>query len=156
MKFNFLSLLIISVISSFVLISGCAESGNSESVESETETETQTTVSDTKVYELRTYTTHEGKLDDLHERFENHTMALFEKHGMTNIGYWTPEDSELRDNTLIYLLSHESREAAENSWDAFREDPVWQEAYEASRADGPIVENVESIFMKSTPYSQMK
>lgn len=154
MKFNFLSLLIISVISSFFLFSGCAESGNSESVE--TESETQTTVSDTKVYELRTYTTHEGKLDDLHERFENHTMAFFEKHGMTNIGYWSPEDPELRDNTLIYLLSHESREAAEDSWEAFRNDPGWQEAYEASRADGPIVESIESIFMKSTPYSQMK
>lgn len=149
MKSNFFSLLTVSLLSSFFLITGCAESGSSEQVE-------ETTVSDTKVYELRTYTTHEGKLNDLHERFENHTMAFFEKHGMTNIGYWTPEDPELRDNTLIYLLSHESREAAENSWDAFRADPGWQEAYEASRAGGPIVENVESIFMKSTPYSQMK
>lgn len=148
MKSNLFIFLSASLISSFFLFSSCAESGNSETVE--------TAVSDSKVYELRTYTTHEGKLDDLHERFENHTMAFFEEHGMTNIGYWSPEDPELRDNTLIYLLSHNSREAAEASWDAFRANPGWQEVYEASRADGPIVETVESIFMKSTSYSQMK
>lgn len=106
-----------------------------------------------KIYELRTYTTHEGKLDDLHKRFADHTMALFEKHGMENIGYWTPVDKE---NTLIYIIAHESREAAEASWEAFRNDPVWQKAYEESRQDGPIVEKVESVFMTSTDFSPMK
>lgn len=105
------------------------------------------------VYELRTYTTHDGKLDDLHKRFADHTMALFEKHGMKNIGYWTPTDKE---NTLIYIISHESREAAEKSWQAFRDDPDWQKAYEESRQDGPIVEKVESVFMTNTDYSPMK
>lgn len=106
-----------------------------------------------KVYELRTYTTHDGKLDDLHTRFADHTMTLFEKHGMENIGYWTPMDKE---NTLTYIIAHESREAAEASWDAFRNDPEWQEVYQASREDGPIVENVESTFMTSTEFSPMK
>lgn len=119
-----------------------------------TETESLNTNSDHhKVFELRTYTTHEGKLDDLHARFANHTMELFEKHGMENIGYWTPTDKE---NTLTYIVAHDSREAAEASWEAFRNDPVWQEAYEASREDGPLVEHVESIFMTSTEYSPMK
>jgi len=106
-----------------------------------------------KVFELRTYTTHEGKLDDLHDRFANHTMELFEKHGMENIGYWTPVDKE---NTLTYIIAHDSREAAEASWEAFVNDPVWQEAYEASREDGPLVKNIESVFMTTTPYSPMK
>lgn len=106
-----------------------------------------------KVFELRTYTTHEGKLDDLHQRFSNHTMDIFEKHGMKNIGYWIPAD---KDNTLIYIISHESREAAKKNWDAFRTDPEWQKAYEESRADGPIVEKVESVFMSSTEYSPIK
>ena len=110
-------------------------------------------ISESLVYELRTYTTHEGKLDDLHARFEDHTMALFEKHGMTNIMYWSPQDPELSGNTLIYLLSHQSREAAEKSWDGFVNDEEWQRVYEASRADGPIVEWVESVFMTKTPYS---
>lgn len=106
-----------------------------------------------KVFELRTYTTHDGKLEDLHTRFSDHTMTLFEKHGMENIGYWTPVDKE---NTLTYIIAHDSREAAEESWDAFRNDPDWQEVYQASREDGPIVENVESVFMTSTDFSPMK
>lgn len=115
--------------------------------------ETQSSVDNHKVFELRTYTTHDGKLDDLHARFANHTMELFEKHGMENIGYWTPMDKE---NTLTYIITHESREAAEASWEAFRNDPVWQEAYQASRADGPLVESIESVFMTSTDYSPLK
>ena len=110
-------------------------------------------ISESLVYELRTYTTHEGKLDDLHTRFENHTMDLFEKHGMTNIMYWSPQNANLSENTLIYLLSHQSREAAERSWEGFVNDEEWQQVYEASRADGPIVERVESVFMTKTPYS---
>ncbi len=117
------------------------------------DSETENVVADHhKVYELRTYTTHDGKLDDLHTRFADHTMTLFEKHGMENIGYWTPMDQE---NTLIYIIAHESRDAAEASWEAFRNDPEWQEVYQASREDGPIVENVESVFMTSTEFSPM-
>lgn len=106
-----------------------------------------------KVFEMRTYITHEGKLDNLQNRFADHTMRIFEKHGMKNIGYWTPMDQE---NTLIYIISHESREQAEKNWQAFRDDPEWQEAFNASREDGPIVKNVESVFMTSTEYSPLQ
>ncbi|WP_340105282.1 NIPSNAP family protein [Rhodohalobacter sp. 8-1] len=126
------------------LLTGCSGADGAESQASETET---------VIYELRTYTTHEGKLSDLHNRFEKHTMDLFEKHGMTNVMYWSPETPDLKDNTLIYLLSHESREAAEQSWEGFLSDPEWQNVYETSREDGPIVQRVESIFMNKTPYS---
>lgn len=106
-----------------------------------------------KVFELRTYTTYEGKLDDLHLRFAGHTMRLFEKHGMKNIGYWTPMDKE---NTLTYIIAHESRETAERNWDEFRNDPEWQVVYQASREDGPLIENIVSVFMTSTEFSPMK
>lgn len=109
--------------------------------------------SDETVYELRTYTTHEGKLDDLHQRFENHTMDFFEKHGMTNIMYWSPEAEDLKDNTLIYVLKHESREAAEQSWQDFSNDPEWQSVYDESVTDGPIVQHIESVYMTRTQYS---
>ena len=126
---------------------GCTETAQSDSVEQG--------VSEKRLFELRTYTTHDGKLDDLHQRFENHTLAFFEKHGMINIGYWVPEDPGLKDNTLIYILSHASREAAEKSWDAFRADPDWQAAYEESHRDGPIVKSIDSVFMNRTPYSKI-
>jgi hypothetical protein len=109
-----------------------------------------------RVFEIRTYTAHEGKLQDLHARFRNHTLKLFEKHGMTNVGYWAPTDEPLSKNTLIYIISHKSREAAKKSWDAFRADPEWQKVRATSEANGPIVVKVDSVFMDATDYSPLK
>lgn len=112
--------------------------------------------SNQKVFEMRTYTTYDGKLDDLHKRFSDHTIRLFEKHGMTNIGYWVPRDETLSENTLIVVVAHENEEAAERNWDSFRSDPEWQQVYEESHEDGPLVSNVDVIFMNATPYSQIQ
>ena len=109
-----------------------------------------------RVFELRTYTAPEGKLDNLHARFRDHTMRIFEKHGMTNVGYWAPQDEPLSENTLIYIISHENREAATESWASFRDDPEWQKVSRESQVDGRIVSNVERVFMKVTDYSPMK
>jgi NIPSNAP len=109
-----------------------------------------------RVFEIRTYTTNEGKLSDLHARFRNHTLRLFEKHGMTNVGYWSPEDAPLSSNTLIYILAHESRDAAKKSWDGFRQDPEWQKVQKESEMNGKIVAKVDAVFMDATDYSPMK
>ncbi|MBI2424261.1 MAG: NIPSNAP family protein [Candidatus Hydrogenedentes bacterium] len=109
-----------------------------------------------RVYELRTYTTHEGRLDALHKRFTDHTCALFEKHGMTLVGFWTPTDGDAAKNTLVYIVSHESREKAAESWKAFSADPAWQKAKEDSEKDGKIVEKAESVYMAATDYSPIK
>jgi len=108
---------------------------------------------DSTVYELRTYTTNEGKLDHLHTRFREHTLQIFEKHGMKNIGYWIPVNTP---NTLTYLLQHESSAAAAESWKAFIADPEWQKVYAASIANGRLVSNIESTFMSATDYSPMR
>jgi hypothetical protein len=108
------------------------------------------------IFEIRTYYTHEGKLDALNARFRNHTVKLFTKHGMTNIGYWTPQDGPLAGNTLIYILAHDSREAAKKSWDAFRADPEWQKVRTESEAAGPIVSKIDSVFLQATDYSPLK
>jgi hypothetical protein len=107
------------------------------------------------VYEMRIYTTNEGKLPDLLKRFRDHTCALFEKHGMTNLGYWVPVDKENgADTTLIYVLSHKSREAAKESFKAFGADPEWKQVREASEANGKILAKPpESIFMTRTEFS---
>jgi hypothetical protein len=109
-----------------------------------------------RVFEIRTYTTHPGKLEALNARFRNHTLKLFEKHGMTNVGYWTPADAPLAENTLIYVVAHKSRDAAKTSWDAFRADPDWIKARTESEAAGPIVTKIESVFMNATDYSPLK
>lgn len=109
-----------------------------------------------RVFEIRTYTASEGKLLDLHARFRNHTLRLFEKHGMNNVGYWSPQDPPLSSNTLIYIISHESREAAKENWDSFRKDPEWVKVQTESEANGKLVAKVDSIFMDATDYSPMK
>lgn len=105
------------------------------------------------VYEMRTYTTNDGKLDALHARFSDHTMKLFEKHGIENVGYWVPTTGEKSKNTLIYVIKHKDREAAKKSWKAFMGDADWQAAYKASVADGNLVKKVESVYMEATDYS---
>ena len=109
-----------------------------------------------RVFELRTYTANEGKLDALNARFRNHTVKIFEKHGMQNIGYWTPLDAPQSQNTLIYVIAHKDREAAKKSWDAFRNDPDWKKVQQESEASGKIVAKVESVYMEPTDYSSMK
>jgi NIPSNAP len=109
-----------------------------------------------RVFELRKYTTPEGKLPNLQARFRDHTMRIFEKHGMTSIGYWTPQDTPASANTLIYIIAHPDRETAAKNWQAFRDDPEWQKVSQESQVDGPIVSNVESTFMDATDYSPLK
>lgn len=107
-----------------------------------------------QVFELRTYTTHPGRLDALNARFRDHTTRIFEKHGMKNVGYWVPQDAkDHSDSTLIYIISHPSRDAAAKNWQAFRDDPEWSRVAEESQRDGRIVANVESVFMDPTNYS---
>lgn len=108
------------------------------------------------IYELRTYTTNEGKLDALHDRFSNHTNEIFVRNNMTLIGYWTPTDGDAAKNTLIYLIAHENREAAKKNWGAFGSDPGWKSAFAESTKDGRLVNNVESIYMDPTDYSPLR
>ena len=109
-----------------------------------------------KVYEMRTYTAAEGKFDALNARFRDHTVKLFEKHGITNVGYWVPMDGDKAQNTLIYILAHKSKDAAAASWKAFGEDPDWKTAREESEKGGKIVQKVESVFLKPVDYSAIK
>lgn len=108
-----------------------------------------------RFFEMRTYTTHPGKLDDLHKRFRDHTNRIFQKHGMELVGYWTPTE-EGKDDTLVYLLAYKSKAARDKAWVAFRKDPDWQKAFKASRKDGPIVKKVVSRFLTPTDYSLIK
>jgi hypothetical protein len=103
-----------------------------------------------KVFELRTYTTAEGKLPNLQARFRDHTMRIFDRHDMTSVGYWVPRNTP---NTLIYIISHDSQQAAQENWQGFRGDAEWPGVAEASGV-GRV--NVESVFMTATDYSPMK
>ena len=109
---------------------------------------------DTRIFEMRTYYAAPGKLDDLHKRFREHTTSLFTKHGMTNLGYWTPIENP--DSKLVYVLAYPSREARDASWKAFMADPDWKKAHKESEANGKLVEKIESVFLNATDYSPVK
>jgi hypothetical protein len=108
------------------------------------------------VYELRTYTAPEGKLGDLHTRFRDHTVRIFNKHGMKSVIYLAPQDAPDSQNTLIYVLEHPSREAAKKAWADFQADPEWVKVAADSQVNGRIVSKVVSVFADPTDYSPMK
>src|SRR5580704_3655960 len=105
------------------------------------------------VYELRVYHAVEGRLDDLLRRFRDHTVALFTRHGLKSVAYWTPTDEPLKGRTLVYILKHPSREAAAANWKAFHDDPEWVKVSTASEVNGKLVEKVDSTYMKLTDFS---
>jgi NIPSNAP len=108
----------------------------------------------TPVYELRIYTPAPGKGDALNARFRNHTLKLFEKHGMRNIAYWNEQQTpEAPDGRVVYVLSYPSRAARDADWKAFGEDPEWRKVVAESEAAGKLVLKVDSIFMTMTDYS---
>src|SRR6185295_5916388 len=106
---------------------------------------------DARCFELRIYYATPGKLDALEARFKDHTCALFEKHGFTNIGYWVPMENP--DNKLIYVIASPSREAHDKAWEAFKADPDWKKALEASEANGKLVTKVENYYLTATDFS---
>jgi hypothetical protein len=113
--------------------------------------------SEPRVFALRTYITNEGKLDDLHKRFREHTCELFKKHGIELVGFWTPRDEkDDKENKRIYLIAFPSREAAKESWKAFSNDPEWKRVLTESHKDGVIVKKVESVDLDPTDSSPIK
>jgi hypothetical protein len=106
---------------------------------------------DERLYELRTYHAEHGKLDRLLTRFRDHTFGLFEKHGMTNVGYWVPVEN--KGNLLIYLISHKDRTTRDESFKNFVEDPAWKTAAAKSEEDGKLVSNIDTVYLTSTDFS---
>ena len=108
---------------------------------------------DAGVYELRVYHAAAGKLPDLLARFREHTIKIFDRHGMKSIAYWTPLDEPDKSNTLFYILYHPSREAAAANWKSFQDDPEWKSVHEKSEAHGKLVDKVDSTFLALTDFS---
>lgn len=139
-----------------------------------------------RVFELRTYVATPHNLDNLNARFRDHTLKLFEKHGMTNVAYFNllegekttcgdllkgcaakgndkcdvKPDTEVKPLALVYMISHKSQEAAKASFVKFGQDPAWKAAYSESekKGGGPLTakNGVKSLFLKATDYSPMK
>jgi hypothetical protein len=111
---------------------------------------------ETRFFEMRSYYAEPGKMTALHARFRDHTCALFKKHGMEIVGFWTPADPKEAEEKLVYILAYPSKEAREKSWKAFQDDPEWKAAKDASEKDGKLVKKVDQAFLNPTDYSPIK
>lgn len=109
-----------------------------------------------RVLEIRTYTTHEGRLPALVERMGHGEGNVFERLGMKPVGFFVAAEAPKSENTFVYILSHESREKAKENWARFRDDPAWKEIRQRSEAAGPIVAKAETIFVDPTDFSPIK
>jgi hypothetical protein len=112
---------------------------------------------ESRVYEMRTYTCLPGKLEALKTRFRDHTIRIFSKHGMESVGYWVPLDDR-KETTLIYIISHASREQADTNWKEFSADPEWKKVSADSEvnAGGKIVQKVDRVWLEPTDFSKLK
>ena len=115
-------------------------------------------VSGDRIFELRTYVTFPGKLEDLHKRFRDHTCRLFQKHGIELVGFWTPAEGPESKNTLIYIVAFPSKEAQAKAWAEFKADPDWQKAFKESHKNGVIVDQTQlkSQNLVPTDYSPIR
>ncbi len=107
------------------------------------------------LYEYRVYETLPGMLPALHARFRDHTVKIFERHGIKNIGYWTSEVGDYTDR-LIYIVAFENAGQREQAWNSFRNDPEWQKVRADSEADGLIVRRVFNTLLNPTDYSPLQ
>jgi len=110
----------------------------------------------TRVFELRTYTANPGKFDAMKARFKDHIIPLFKKHNLTVVGFWTYADPPASENTLVYVIAHESREVAKKNWAAFSADPTRKQVWADTEKDGPINMKVESVYLNPTEFSPIK
>ena len=107
-----------------------------------------------RYYEMRIYTAAPGKMDALHKRFRDHTLALFEKHGIKNVGYWTGTGKN--EGKLYFIISYPDAQSRDKHWNAFFNSPEWQKAMKESEKDGKLVAGAEQVFMNPTDYSPIK
>lgn len=107
------------------------------------------------IYELRTYTANPGKMPALQARFRDHTLAIFERHGIKNVGYWTNSVGG-RSDELVYIVAFEDMAQRDRAWAAFRDDPEWVKVRTESEADGPLVHHIENRILQPTDYSPLR
>jgi len=108
------------------------------------------------IYELRTYWAMPGRLSDVHARFRDHSIAILARHNMPLFGFWEPSPRTAESGDLVYILVHSDEAAMHANWAAFRADPDWIAARDASEANGKIVARTASLVLTPTDYSPVK
>jgi hypothetical protein len=108
------------------------------------------------IYELRIYDCLPGRLPALLQRFTDHTLAIWYKHGIRQAGFFTTMIGDNSSQRLTYLLAWESLAERETKWKAFVTDPEWHKARDESETDGQIIANVTNQMLAPTAFSSVK
>lgn len=107
------------------------------------------------IYEMRVYRCLPGRMPALLNRFQNATLAIWERHGIRQAGFWTTLIGESNQD-LTYMLAWESMAEREKKWTTFHADPEWVAKRAESEKDGPIIANINSSFLQPTAFSSVK
>lgn len=107
------------------------------------------------IYELRTYEAAPGKMAELNARFRDHTLRIFERHGLEVVGFWTYAHGGWNDQ-LVYLMRYEDMAERDAKWAAFAADEEWQRVRQESQPDGPLATRIRSDLLNPTDYSPMR
>jgi hypothetical protein len=89
------------------------------------------------------------------KRFADHTLALWDKHGIRQAGFFTTVVGE-SSNRLTYLVAWESLAEREAKWKAFTTDPAWLKVRDESERDGPILASISNQLLTPTAFSSVK
>lgn len=110
-----------------------------------------------RIFSMRTYYTNQGKLENLHTRFRDHTMEIFMNNGMQNVAYFNLEaEQDGADNTLLYFITFPDTTARKQMWSSFSQDENWKEVYANSIKDGRLVDSLTHILLEPTDFSTLK
>jgi len=107
------------------------------------------------IYEYRVYEAMPGKMPQLHARFRDHTLRLFERHGIKSIGYWTSMIGDY-SNRLIYIVAYENLEQRGRAWASFAADPEWHRVVEESTVGGALTTRTFNTMLNPTDYSPLQ
>ena len=107
------------------------------------------------IYEMRVYHAVPRRLPDLLKRFENHTLKIWEKHGIKQAGFFTTLIGETNQQ-LIYFLQWESLADRERKWGAFMVDQEWLGVRAETEKNGQIVAKVINQMLAPTAFSSVK
>ncbi|WP_341530297.1 NIPSNAP family protein [Nostoc sp. UHCC 0302] len=107
------------------------------------------------IYELRIYNAMPGRLPALLSRFQNHTLQIWEKHGIRQAGFWTTLVGE-SNQQLTYMLAWDSMAERQERWNAFLADPEWIAVSTETEKDGQLVQSISNELLAPTAFSSVK
>jgi hypothetical protein len=104
------------------------------------------------IYEYRVYEVVPGRMQDLHDRFKNHTLNIFTRHGIRPVAFFTATTNKSR-NQLSYIVAFDNLEQRSRCWQNFLADPEWIRVKKESEKEEKLVLNVDSQIFNATEYS---